>query len=290
MIAALAFSLILCRQSQDLESPVDRVECPAEVVLPFQESQRQAPCINLEIGGKTYKFALDTGAVGGRISPEIVQSLGLKPIGQVQAGDPSGKNTRTVNIYRIPEIKAGGATLHGVRMFADDGVVSHDTKAFFDGVIGYAVFKDLLLTLDYPKRQVILDPGGMSDEQKNNSIPYELENGIPFLQVQVGKVKVGAHVDSGSDGGLAIPAKFKSDLTLDGDPVKVGTARTLFNSVDIYLAKVKDEIKVGGLPMPLHAVELNDLFPTGNIGGRVLRNFKVVIDQKAHRILFDSPS
>src|ERR1041385_7205786 len=108
MIVALTLAFLLRPQSDDLPQVVDKVDCTSEVVLPFLESQRQAPCISLEIGGKSYKFALDTGAVGGRIAPEIVASLGLKPVGQVQAGDPSGKNTRTVDIYKIPEVKAGG--------------------------------------------------------------------------------------------------------------------------------------------------------------------------------------
>jgi hypothetical protein len=289
MIVALSLALSLLARDDDLGPPVDRIVCPHEVVLPMLPSARQAPVINLEIGGKTYRFALDTGAVGGRISEEVVQGLGLKPVGKILAGDPSGKHDREVSIYKIPEIKAGGATLYGVRMMADSGVAPKGTAAYFDGVIGYAVFHDLLLTLDYPHSQVVLKPGGMSSDQVKASVPYELEHGIPFMQVQVGKVKVGGHVDSGSDGGLSIPAKFKPDLNLDGDPVLVGHARTLFNSVDIYLATVKDPIRVGGLAMPIHQVELNDLFPFANIGGRLLHKFRVTIDQHKKRILFASP-
>jgi hypothetical protein len=288
MFVALTLAVTLLAQS-DEPKPVESVSCPSQVVLPMQDSARQAPVINLEIGGKTYKFALDTGATGGRISKSIIESLGLKPVGVVQAGDPSGKNVRQVNIYKIPEIKAGGATLHGVQMFADDGVAPRGSKEYFDGVIGYAVFHDLLLTLDYPNKQVILTPNGMSAMDRKQSIPYALEHGIPFLQVQVGDIKVGGHVDSGADGALSIPDKYRSKLHLDGDPVLVGHARTLFNTVDIYLAKVKDPISVGGMKLPIHEVELNGLFPVANIGGRVLHQFRVVIDQKKQRIAFESP-
>jgi hypothetical protein len=288
MIVALSLAILLRAQHGDPPA-IDRIVCPTQVILPMEASARQAPAINLEIGGKNYKFALDTGAVGGRISEDIVKSLGLKPVGTVLAGDPSGKNSREVNIYKIPQIKAGGATLYGVRMFADSGVVPAHSEAHFDGVIGYAVFHDLLLSLDYPNKQVILTPGGMSSEQVKTSMPYKLEHGIPLLKVQVGKVKVDGHVDSGSDGGLSIPSKYKSDLNLDGEPVKIGQARTLFNTVDIYLAKVKDPITVGGQTMPIDQIELNDLLPFANIGGRLLHKFKVVIDQKDHRIAFMQP-
>ena len=284
-VAALAV-LALLKQSEQVHDAIAQIECPSRVVIPMEPSARQAPVIDVEMGGKTYKFALDTGAEGGRISSDIVDALNLKPVGEVMAGDPSGKNRQAVSIYEVPEMKVGAATLHGVRMIGQSGITPHDTKAYFDGVLGYGAFHDVLLTLDYPHRQVILTLGGMSKDQLAKSIPYRLEHGIPFLDVQVGKVKIGGHVDSGSDGALSIPAKFQSELSLDGEPKKIGEARTLFNTATIYLAKVKDPISIGGVSMPIHEVELNDLFPFANIGGRVLHQFTVVIDQKAQRIAF----
>jgi hypothetical protein len=191
-----------------------------------------------------------------------------------------------VDIYKIPEIKIGAARLDGVRMIAEQGIVPKGADAYFDGVLGYAVFKGVLLTLDYPNKQVILTPGGMSEDDKKSAIPYELEHGIPFVQVQIGSVKVGAHIDSGADGGLSIPAKFQKDLDFAGEPHKVGEGRTLFNTVDIYAAKVKDPVMVEGFRLPIDEIELNDLFPVANLGGRVLHLFRVVIDQTDQRILF----
>jgi|SRR5579862_1375984 len=286
LVATLALLSSVALAQHD--NPVERIDCPGQVVLAMLPSARQSPVIELDIGGEKYKFALDTGAAGGRVSPEIVRRLGLKPVGKAQAGDPSGKNSVDVSLYRIPKIKAGGATLYGVEMFSDDGVAPHGAAPHFDGVIGYAVFHDLLLTLDYPHSRVVLTPGPMSADQFKRSIPYKLEHGLPLLEVQVGDVKVGGHVDSGSDGALSIPAKFKSRLHLVGEPRKIGQARTLFNTIDIYLAKVTDPISVGGMKLPIDQVELHDLFPFANIGGRVLRKFAVTIEQKRHRILFES--
>lgn len=269
------------------ERPIEKLTAPDMVTLPMLESARRAPVIALEIGGKEYRFALDTGAVSGRISKRIVDELGLKPIGKVRAGDPSGKNTREVSIYRIPEIKAGEATLQGVRMFADDGVTPAGSVSYFDGVIGYAVFAERLLTLDYPNRRVLLRKGALAGDALNRSILYTTEHGIPVLPVQIGNMKTEAHVDSGADGGLSIPDKLKAQLSMDGEPFKVGTGRTLFNTVDIMAVKVKEPIFIGGMKIDLETVELNSLFPIGNIGGRVLSKYKVTIDQKQKRILFE---
>lgn len=284
MFVSLSIAAVLLNHFAQSESAVVRSTCPGTVVLPMLQTQRQSPLIELEIGGKKFKFTLDTGAVGGRVSPEIIKMLHLKPEGMIRVGDPSGKNSREVGSYRIPQIKAGGATLYGVRMMESAGIDSRDTE----GVIGYAAFSGMLLTLDYPNRQVVLTPGGMSKAQFAKSIPYRLEHGLPTLTVQVGKVSLDGHVDSGSDGGLSIPSKYKAALNLDGEPRLVGHARTMFNSFDIYLAKVKDPVLVGGMKMPIDEVEIQDIFPFSNIGGRLLKKFKVTIDQKQHRILFET--
>ncbi len=290
MIVSTITAILGLAYGFQVEKPIERIDCPQVVTLPMLSSPRQSPLIEIEIGGKKYHFALDTGATGGRMSQEIVDQMGLKPIGVVQAGDPSGKNTREVSIYRIPQIKVGGATLFGVVMHAENGIEPKGSHASFDGVIGYALFKDVLLTLDYPHKQVILNPQGMSSDQLKRSMPYKTEHGIPLLEIRVGSVKVNGHVDSGSDGGLSIPMKYKDQIHMDGEPRKVGRARTLFNTFDIFLAKVKDPISLGGQKMPIDQVEMHDLFPFGNIGGRLLHKFTVSIDQKKKRILFESPS
>ena len=263
--------------------PVERTVCTSKSILPILPGPRKAPLIELTIGGKPYHFLLDTGATGGRISPEIVATLGLKPVGEVTAGDPSGKNNRQVKIYRIPEIIAGNAHLYGVTMFADSGPAAGMKLAA--GVIGYAVFKDLLLCLDYPAKRVTLENGSLPA----SALHYQTEHGIPTLPIKIGDVTVIGHVDSGADGGLSVPMKYQDQLPLAEKPRVIGHARTLFNAIDIYGAKVSQPITIGGMSVDVPLLEMNDLLPFGNIGGRVLSKYKVTIDQKHQRIQFVKP-
>ncbi|MBS1717455.1 MAG: aspartyl protease family protein [Armatimonadetes bacterium] len=258
---------------------VDRATCIGKVIAPILPGRRKAPLIAVKIGGKPYRMLLDTGGQGGRISEDVAKALGLQPIGEVRAGDPSGKNSQRLFLYKIPEIVIGNAHLYGVRMIGSKG---RDHGVDSDGVLGTNAFGDLLVTLDFPRKQIEIENGSLPSD----SMPYRVLNGVPALTVEVGKVKIDAHVDSGSDGGLMIPLSYQDQLPLAEKPHVVGHARSLFNDFDIYAAKLNGKVKIGGVPFDITTVEMHNAFPMGNIGGRVLQNYAVTIDRKNKRIRF----
>lgn len=281
LLATLAV-LTLGLSQDDNEKPILKVDCPQEIKVPILPGPRRAPLIEVEIGGKKRHMLLDTGASGGRISAKIVEELGLRPVGQTVVGDPSGKNERQTNLYRIPEAKIGGATFKGMLVFAEDGV---GPAGLADGVLSYRCFKDQLLTIDYPGRQIVFGPGMLPA----GSAGYDVEHTIPLLHVTIGDAVVPCHLDSGSDGGMMVPTKFKDKMHIDGEPRVIGHARTLFNEIEILGVKVKDPVKFAGMELKIPIIEMHDLFPFGNIGGRVLQQFAVTIDQRNQRIRFVKP-
>ena len=284
MISTILTLIPLIGTIQRPPAPVEKTSCPSSVTIPMLPGANRAPIIEIKIAGKPYRFALDTGTVGGgRISPAILVKLGLKPIGKVLAGDPSGKGSREVSLYKIPELTAGSAHFYGVPMFADAGPAG--TPEYVDGVLGFGVFKDLLLTFDYPARQITFKRGSLP----SSALTYGLDHGVPTLPIEIGKVKIKGHIDSGSDGGIMVPMKFKNQLPLAGEPKVIGRARTNFNTIEIFGAKVKGPITVGGMAANVPMIEMHDMFPFGNIGAMFLQLFKVSIDQKNKRISFEKP-
>lgn len=107
-------------------------------------------------GQGPYRFALDTGAAGGgRISRALATKLDLKVVGQAIAGDPSGKNTERIDIVSAGALAIGDATFSGVKLSVRDlPVAPGRSEPELDGVLGFGLFKDYLLTLDYPARRV----------------------------------------------------------------------------------------------------------------------------------------
>ena len=255
-------------------------------MVPMLESQFSRPVITVDIQGKPYRFVLDTGAQTGVFSDALAKKLGLMPIGKASAQDPSGTNARSLSIYRVAEMHVGTVVIKGAIMVADDPAKLKQIDSTLDGVLSYQAFHDVILTLDYPKRQVVISSTPMTDQQSHHAIGYETEHGIINLPVKIGTFSVTGQLDSGANGGLSIPST-KRDQVKFAAPLKlVRQGRTLFNAVDVYGAPVSDPVFVGGIQMPSQDVELN-FFPYANIGSKLLNHYRITIDQRKNKLVFE---
>ena len=103
-----------------------------------------------------------------------------------------------------------------------------------DGFLGFALFTEYLLTLDYPAMQVRLARGALPKANGADILPFEIENRIPVIEVAVGKLRMKAHVDSGNFvAGFILPEDVVEQLTLLSEPVTVGRARSVTNKIEI---------------------------------------------------------
>src|SRR5207253_4951951 len=92
-----------------------------------------------------------------------------------------------------------------------------------DGILGFALFTDYLLTLDYPAMQVRLAHGNLPVANGADILSFETENRIPVIEVAIGKLRVRAHIDSGNFvAGFILPAGLVEQLQLLLPPVKGG--------------------------------------------------------------------
>ena len=244
--------------------------------------------LEVKIDGQgPYRFALDTGAAGGgRISQTLAETLKLKVIGQARGGDPSGQNTQTLNIVEAGTLTLGGATWSGVHL-----AVRNLPDRGLDGILGFGLFQDFLLTLDYPVRQVRIEKGELPPADGREVLGFEDPNGIPQIRLKIGELEIPADVDSGNmQGELVLPASYLGKVPLESEPKVVGHGRTGFNEFEIKQAPLKGGVQVGAATVDRPRVDFVEIFPHANIGQAFLRRFAVTIDQKNHRIRFKLPA
>ncbi|MGC0773583.1 MAG: hypothetical protein WB543_11660 [Candidatus Acidiferrum sp.] len=110
------------------------------------------PCVEARIGsGPALKMGIDTGNVDSVLDAPYAEAAGLKPIGALPAGAPSGI-FRTV----IPSISVGNVTLTNVGTLAMSlsELISQNQMPHVDGTLSYTAFKDRILQIDFVARKV----------------------------------------------------------------------------------------------------------------------------------------
>lgn len=244
--------------------------------------------LEVKIDGQgPYRFGLDTGgAGGGRITKTLAETLKLKTVGQVLGGDPSGKNTQTLDVVEAGALTVGEATWSGVHLVVRD--LSHRN---IDGILGFGLFTDFLLTLDYPARRVRIEKGELPAADGREILAFEDSRGVPQIRLKIGDLEIPADVDSGNvNGEIVLPGSYISKVPLESEPKVVGRGRTGFNEFEIKQAPLKGAVQVGSVTIDRPRVDFIEIFPHANVGQAFLRRFAVTIDQKNHRIRFKLPA
>jgi hypothetical protein len=235
-------------------------------------------------GQGPFLFAIDTGGGGSaRLDSALVARLGLQRVGQVRSGDPSGRNARMTDLVQVRSLEIGGARFENLRAAVHD---YHERRIGepVDGVLGFGLFKECLLTLDYPASRVTIARGELPPADGREIIAFTAERGIPAIRLQVDSLWVDADVDAGAVGGFTLPARLASRLPLASAPRVVGKARTVSNEFEITAAELKGSVHLGGHEFAGATIGFQPLFPMANVGAKVLREFRVTFDQKNGRM------
>jgi hypothetical protein len=259
-------------------------------VAPMQ-FRGEMPVIEVKLNGQgPFAFAIDTGAgMQADIDPSVAEQLKLEPVGKIRTGDPSGENNRDLEATRIASLEFGGAEFRNVIAIIRPQRITSDYPEI-DGMLGFALFTDCLLTLDYPAMQVRLAKGSLPVANGSNILSLEIENMIPVIEVAVGKLRIPAHVDSGNFvAGFLLPEEIVEQLPLLATPVAVGRARSVSNDIEMKQAQLKSTIQIGSFQYPQATITFPAMSDT-NIGFKILKEFALTFDQKNKRMKFERTS
>ena len=76
-----------------------------------------------------------------------------------------------------------------------------------DGIIGFPVFRDTLLTMDYPAARLVIAPAPAAAPRpgpRSSTIAFNNEQNTPLIPIQMGNESFIVLIDSGSDGSLSL--------------------------------------------------------------------------------------
>lgn len=226
------------------------------------------PLVSVEINGNgPYKFLVDSGANVTLLQMRVADELNL-PV--LRPGDTS-------KLVAVRSVKIGGAH------FEDVVVGARAWDEAIDGVIGFNLFADLLLTMDYPNQQVILRRGELPATNGKDVFTYGLDNRSPTLEITIGNERLNMLVDTGARQALVIPNSIASKLKFAGELVpgpKLSTFHT--PASDSRIGKLADELSMGIHKIAGTKVHVWEDVPV--LGRDLFKDFVLTFDQRNRRL------
>ena len=296
-LATLSFVLVtvpaaLAEAETEVSDASTRIELPLAAVSVPMKDWGGRPAVEARINGKgPFKLLVDTGTgFKAYLHDDLVKELGITTTGTLQTH--CGKEK--LDKITVGTLTIGGATFTGIEgVRANDGPGGAIAGEDFRGILGLPLFKDCLLTLDFPGRRVMLEHGELP-EPGGETIAYSADEEHDYgvtVTLSAAGTPVKAHIDTGSPALVTLLNKWQKDLPLKGKPRVMGIARTPQGEARVSVATLDGTLKLGQHEWKNPHIDFADLgpmldFDAGNIGSRLLKDFAVTIDQKNHRVRF----
>jgi clan AA aspartic protease (TIGR02281 family) len=234
------------------------------------------PFVNVEVGGKKCSFLVDTGASDCVITPETAHRMGLYVSRQKAMVKTAAGDRVPIPMTLLPSLRIGKAEFNNVPAFVYDFGKIRGNITEMEGVVGFSIFRDATLTMDYPRGEMKISPGPTLDRGDPACIPMQSHTGVPRIPVHGGPRTVFVDVDSGSTGGLEINPR-QLGVKTDAPPRPGGLSTSIGKTYRTGMARVVGGLHIGAVELADPIVEVT----TGDfrVGGEVLQNTVISMDQ-----------
>jgi hypothetical protein len=241
-----------------------------------------SPAVEVMVNGQgPFRFVLDTGAGGTVVSEALAARLNFPVEGETQVSDGSGRRVTSKRV-RVESVRVGPLEFNklSANLGALAGPPGMDDPV--DGILAFPLFREYLLTLDFPGAQVRIERGELPAPNGSERIAWRSVHGTPMILAWIGDLPMEVHLDTGNRGkmGLLLPEDVVSRLAKDGEPEPAGKARSVTGEFDVFTVRLRDTLRIGKheFPSPTARYSSHGLRP--NVGAALLHNFVVTLDQK----------
>lgn len=243
--------------------------------------------------GRTYRFLIDTGSTISYVSPDLAKRFAVKQ----KKGDRPKMHVRSaaggeieLEAITLRRLTLGEAHFDRVdALIYDLAELSGHLGLSIDGIIGFPVFRNTLLTMDYPNARLIIAPYPAvfapppKQTPQVSTIAFNNQQGTPLIPVQMGNESFIVLVDSGSDGGLNLNPAGLHPRFANGP--RTGTiVSSLQGDRQQLTGRLDQSVLIGTHSVEQPIVVLTDQL--SSIGGELLSHFAITFDQRRNQVTF----
>jgi predicted aspartyl protease len=258
------------------------------VSIPAEISDHQM-FVDVMVNGRgPFRVMVDTGCSLTLVSPELAEAVDAKFENQddysVFARNGLGDAT-DVQQVTLGTIDLGSVRFEGVTAAVSD---SFDKLSLIqgqrvDGALGFPLFANLFLGLDFPNQRLLLSKTWPANVPAvRTSLPVTEHMDVPFVQVKIQGMPVDVMIDTGANQALQLPIDFVSKLSWKAQP-RAGSLVAVIGEVGREgIGRLAGNLTLGDIDQ----VEPTAVISTGSpsIGLRSLESFCVIFHQSENRV------
>lgn len=246
--------------------------------------------VDAKINGRgPYVLLIDTGASTTVVTPKVAAELGTaERLENARARGVQGSSADVQSRVRVDTLTilgagggAGGGTgveLRNVRTLSIDlAKLQAALGTKLDGILGYPAFADVVLTLDYPARQVRVSRGRL---ERGPDVVAQADATAPEVDLMVAGRAARVTIDSGKSGSFSLQNLERFPLI--APPAPVGTAVGIGSTFVSTAARLKGDVRIGQATFRNPIIQEDS--SSNLIGARALAGLVVSFDQRSRRI------
>jgi len=244
--------------------------------------------------GQVGRFLLDTGSTVSYVTPALAKTLAVKPKRgaappKVQVRSANGGQTELEAII-LRRLSLGASHFERVPALVFDFTdLSGHLGLQIDGIIGFPLFRNTLLTMDYPGSRLVIAPYPATfapaprQTPRVSTIAFNNQQGTPLIPVQMGNESFVVLIDTGSDGSLSLNPTGLHPRFAHGP--RIGTiVSSLQGDRRQLTGRLGQNVLVGAHTIEQPIVDLTDQL--SSLGGELLRHFILTFDQRRNQVTF----
>lgn len=242
---------------------------------------------NVMINGKgPFRFMLDTGAEGaGRVDNSLVKKLNLPESGNVTGRSILGESSG-MTIRKIDTLSIGTLTFEGLTMPSRDYNSNRPAGLRpIDGILGYHLFNDYLLTINYPTRTITVNKGELPPPDGKSVLPIVSDDDDPEIQITIGNQPAKALIDTGAMLHMAVPESMVDKLEFESGLKVIGRN----GGATIRTGTLAGSLHIGNVVIASPETIIAGRIREANIGIKILAKLAVTFDQKNKRVCIGQP-
>ncbi|MBC8108401.1 MAG: aspartyl protease family protein [Anaerolineae bacterium] len=267
----------------------DRVEMPVDFPshgLPTIVVERSTN--NDEAEMQQTLAIIDTGAAASIVTSKYAKShrLDVRNVGELHLRDSFKQTKNTPDVAKLTALKFNGAELENFDAVVEDFKSLESISERLDLVLARPVFRDVLLTIDYPRRRLILERGALPPSNGRDVLDLNRdEAGALLIPVTIMNEQAWLTLDTGHTGDGLLLSRYRllamrwASTPVEGDKV-VGFIGEGISKI----GRMDGNAVVGQYTFPKPIISVSHDDDREYLGADFLRHFVMTIDQKNNRV------